>query len=91
MSAVVTVDIDEVASGREKQRLRVSLILAHIGIQVRAQDLRIAQYILKGNQTRTNRRRVKAEEELLTTAEARKRDAEDAFVAGLKARGGKPE
>ncbi|MCV9964198.1 hypothetical protein OIU34_20140 [Pararhizobium sp. BT-229] len=90
MSPVATADIGDIASGRERQRLRTSLILAHIGIEVRAQDLRFAQYIGKDDWTRKNRRRVKAAQELLAEAEARKKDVEAALVADLKKHGTKP-
>lgn len=81
-------NIVDVAAGRQTQRLRISLILANVFIEVCAQELRWAQSSHKDERTRKNRRRVEAAQAQMAEAAARKRDAQAALVAHLEQQAG---
>ncbi|MCZ7862539.1 hypothetical protein O9X98_14285 [Agrobacterium salinitolerans] len=90
MTLVAAKEIGGIESARQRQRLRVSLILANVFLEGCAQQLRFAEFFHKDERTRKNRRRVEAAQSQLAEAQARKRDAKAALAADMKKQGVKP-
>lgn len=81
MSLVATADIGDLMSVRQRQRLRVSLILAKVFLEVCENELQWALSFHKNEETRKSRGRVEAAQAQVAKAEARKRDAQAAFAS----------